>query len=182
MLILEFNHIIRSISDWTTVISGGHLIEAFSSMGQLHILDSAAASSKKHYHINLHSYSAVRGEDLEELSVQMEYSDQAGYITWLLDKDSGKWRLTINSCQQDFDVDPTASVGDEYHWILLLTDQRFYLKCNNVVVATIVNSDSCYQKIGSGKMGIGGWELTNLVGMKTRFENISKFEREESLG
>jgi len=159
-------------TEWTTVISKRHLMEAFSTMGQLHILDSAATSSGKHYHINLNSYRASRGKDLEELNVKMEYSGYAGYINWLLDTDSGKWKLKINSCEQEFDVIPTASSGDEYHWVLLLTDQRFYLKCNNIVVVTVTNSMSCYPKVGKGKLGIGGWELTDLVGKKTRFENI----------
>ena len=154
------------------MVSAGHLVEAFSTMGQLHILDPAAASAKKDYLINLYSYSAVRGVDLEELNVQMDYLGYAGYVRWTLD--AGDWKLTINSCEKDFDVDPTASDDDEYHWSILMTDQRFFLKCNGVVVATVVNTESCYQKIGKGKLGIGGWQLTNMVGLKTRFENISK--------
>ncbi|XP_063678436.1 uncharacterized protein LOC134814281 isoform X1 [Bolinopsis microptera] len=157
-------------SEWTTVVSAGHLVEAFSTMGQLHILDPAAAGAEKYYHINLHLYSAVRGVDLEELNIQMDYLEKDGYVRWTLD--AGNWKLTINSCEKDFDVDPTASDDDEYHWSILMTDQRFYLKCNGVVVATVVNSESCYHKTGKGKLGIGGWELTNMVNLKTRFENI----------
>lgn len=162
-------------SDWKTVVSTGHLIEAFSTMGQLHILDPTVSNSSKYYHINFYSYGALVGEDLEKLSLKMEGLGKAGHIKWLLDSKADKWKLSVNSCEKDFDIVPTASGDDKYHWIILLTDQMFYLKCNNVVVATVANSnDSCYPKIGKGKLGIGGWELTDMVGFNVRFENISK--------
>lgn len=160
-------------TDWTTVVSTGHLIEAFSTMGQLHILDPTVSKSKKSYNINIYSYGAMDGEDLEELTLKMEKLGKAGNIRWFLNSKSDKWKLSINSqCEKDFETVPTVSGEDNYHWIILLTDQMFYLKCNNVVVATVANNDDCYPKIGNGKLGIGGWELTDMVGFKTRFENI----------
>lgn len=139
-------------------------------MGQLHI---EASSSKTDYHVNLYSYSALTGHNLEELTLAMEFSGYEGFLKWY--EDSGTWKLKINSCEKDFDAAPTASGDSKYHWIVLMTDKKFYLKCNNIVVVSLLNSANCYPKVGIGKLGIGGWELIRMAGSKARFENLSKY-------
>lgn len=158
--------------EWTTVVSKGHLVEAFSHLGQLHILD---PTPKESYLINLFEYRASLGTETEKLELRMQFVGQLGSLKWF--KDGATWKIVFNDCSKDFDVAPQAISGTSaLHWIVLVTDTKFFLKCNGVVVATAENSGCSYKTWGGASAwnNLGGWELVRMNGMKTRFESLKE--------